>query len=225
MVIARRLARPLLASMFIYGGAEAIRNPSSTAPAADQVVAAVPVQGGLLSTEQFVRLDGAVKVVAGLALGVGKFPRVAALVLIASLVPTTAAGHRFWEEHDPADRKAQQLHFLKNASIAGGLLLAAVDTEGKPSLGWRARRAARNLTHLAGGAAPSTAAFAAGTAALSHLASGAAPAAGELADSAADLAQSAGATIRKKVFRRGDLARDRTASSWRPDGTGARHDC
>ena len=197
MVIARRFARPLLASIFIYGGVDAVRNPSSKAPAADTVVGDMPVQVGLSSTEQLVRLDGAVKVIAGLALGVGKFPRLAALVLIGSLVPTTAAGHRFWEEHDPAKRKAQQLHFVKNASIVGGLLLAAADTEGKPSVSWRARRAARDLTHLVGGEAPSTGAFAAG--AVSRLASSAGQSAGELAESAGELAQSAGAVIRKKA--------------------------
>ena len=71
----------------------------------------------------------------------------------ASLVPTTVAGHRFWEEKDPAQRKAQQLHFFKNVSTLGGLLLAAGDTEGKPGVAWRARRAAkdarREARHLA----------------------------------------------------------------------------
>jgi uncharacterized membrane protein YphA (DoxX/SURF4 family) len=50
-------------------------------------------------------------------------PRVAALVLAGSLVPTTLAGHRFWEEDDPKTRAAQQLQFLKNTSMLGGLLM------------------------------------------------------------------------------------------------------
>ena len=56
--------------------------------------------------------------------------------------PKTAAGHRFWE-HEGANRQQQLIHFLKNVGLVGGLLIAAVDTEGKPSVGWRARRAAR----------------------------------------------------------------------------------
>ena len=64
-------------------------------------------------------------------------------------MPTTAAGHRFWEESDPAKRKHQQLHLLKNAGIVGGLLLATVDTEGRPSLAWRAQHAPRALSHAA----------------------------------------------------------------------------
>ena len=57
-------------------------------------------------------------------------------------MPTTLAGHRFWEHEDPKERFGQTSHFLKNAGLLGGLLLAAVDTEGKPSVGYRARRAA-----------------------------------------------------------------------------------
>ena len=35
-------------------------------------------------------------------LALGIWPRLAALGLIGSIVPTTAAGHRFWEEETPA---------------------------------------------------------------------------------------------------------------------------
>jgi uncharacterized membrane protein YphA (DoxX/SURF4 family) len=41
------------------------------------------------------------------------------------MLPTTAAGHAFWEETDPQRRKQQMIHFLKNASMTGGLLLVA----------------------------------------------------------------------------------------------------
>lgn len=146
MALVRRIARPLLASIFVYGGIDAVRNPGSKVPSAEKLGGGLPAQlPGVWNTEQLVRLDGAAKVVGGVALGLGKFPRLAALGLIASLVPTTVAGHRFWEETDPAKRKMQLLQFIKNASILGGVLLAAVDTEGRPSLGWRARRLARDI--------------------------------------------------------------------------------
>ena len=57
-------------------------------------------------------------------------------------MPTTLAGHRFWEHNDPKERFGQTSHFLKNLGLLGGLLIAAVDTEGRPSVGYRARRAA-----------------------------------------------------------------------------------
>jgi putative oxidoreductase len=156
MALVRRIARPLLASIYIYGGVDAFRNPAGKAPAADTLVSGMPAKlPGISSTEQLVRADGAAKVLGGVALALGKFPRLAALGLVASLVPTTVAGHPFWQEKDPAKRKMQQLQFLKNASIVGGTLLAVVDTEGKPSVGWRARRAAQALKRDAGAKAQS----------------------------------------------------------------------
>jgi putative oxidoreductase len=152
MTATRVLARPLLASMFVVGGVNALRNAKALAakaePVTDQlrpaIENAVP-QASVLPTdpESLVRLNGAAQVVAGLALATGRLPRISSAVLAATLVPTTAAGHRFWEEKDPAARANQQIHFFKNLSMLGGLLLAAVDTEGRPGLVWRARHGAR----------------------------------------------------------------------------------
>ncbi len=140
----------MLAATFIAGGIDTLRNPASKVPAAEKVVspivAAVPQ---LTSAEQAVKLDAAVKVAAGTLLAFGRFPRLSSAALAASLVPTTLAGHRFWEESDPAKRTGQQLHFLKNAGMLGGLLLAAVDTEGRPSLSWRAKHAPAAISHAA----------------------------------------------------------------------------
>jgi putative oxidoreductase len=147
----RAMARPLLASIFVVGGIDAFRNAHTKAAAAQKVLA--PMSRGRIDTvsdaELAVKVDGAVKVAAGLSLASGRFPRLSALVLAATLVPTTLAGHRFWEESDKAARAAQRLQFTKNASILGGLILAVVDTEGRPSLGWRARRASGALVDAA----------------------------------------------------------------------------
>jgi uncharacterized membrane protein YphA (DoxX/SURF4 family) len=72
--------------------------------------------------EILVQVNGAVQVGAGVLLALGVLPRLSALALAASLVPTTAAGHRFWEEAEPAARAQQTIHFLKNAAMLGGLL-------------------------------------------------------------------------------------------------------
>jgi putative oxidoreductase len=160
MALVRRIARPLLASIFVYGGIDAFGNPEAKVPSAEKLGKVPRWLPGVSSTAQMVRVDGAAKIVGGVALGLGRFPRLAALGLIASLVPTTVAGHRFWEETDPAKRKMQQLQFIKNASILGGVLLAAVDTEGKPSVGWRARRLAGGLSRDSAATAHSAAALA-----------------------------------------------------------------
>lgn len=145
MTIVRRVARPLLASIFISGGIDSVRNASTKAPAAEDVAAPIAARiPGLAEgdTELLVRVNGGVQVGAGALLALGRVPRLAALALSASLVPTTVAGHRFWEERDPTRRAQQQIHFLKNASMLGGLLLATADTGGAPSVTWRARHAA-----------------------------------------------------------------------------------
>ena len=69
-----------------------------------------------------VQLHGGVNLVGGIMLGLGIKPRLAALALIANLIPTTLAGHRFWEEDDEQAKMDQQVHFAKNVSLLGGLL-------------------------------------------------------------------------------------------------------
>jgi putative oxidoreductase len=146
----RRIARPLLAAPFVYGGISTLRKPQDRVPGAAPVVEKIaetadkqlPVQVPR-DVQQWVQADAAVKVAAGSLFALGKLPRLTALVLSASVVPTTLAGHRFWEHTDPTERFGQLSNFLKNAGLLGGLLLAAVDTEGKPSVGYRARKAAK----------------------------------------------------------------------------------
>jgi uncharacterized membrane protein YphA (DoxX/SURF4 family) len=89
-----------------------------------------------------VRINAGVHILAGLALATGRAPRLSSLALAGTLVPTTLAAHRFWEAPDANGRTVQQLHFFKNVSMLGGLLISGVDTEGRPSLAWRAKRAA-----------------------------------------------------------------------------------
>lgn len=208
----RLLARPLLASVFVTGGVDMLRNARSLAPVAEPVTdtvvgAAQPVvdkaseavapavdaaaekaadlveqaadalpdaaeplaeraagaadavrpDDALLAgsrpqgpsvrlpddPELLTTVNGAVMVVAGVLLGLGRLPRLSAVALAGTIVPTTLAAHRFWEIDDEEERHAQQTHFFKNVGLLGGLALAAIDTEGRPGLTWRARHATR----------------------------------------------------------------------------------
>jgi putative oxidoreductase len=149
-MLIRRLARPLLASMFIYGGFQALRDrkahANAAAPLVDKTVGKIrnnlPAQVPT-DPETLVLIDGAVKIGAGTLLALSKWPRVAALLLSGSIIPTTLAAHSFWQISDPGERSAEQIQFLKNIGLLGGLLITAVDTEGKPSLAYRARQGAR----------------------------------------------------------------------------------
>lgn len=150
-MIVRRIARPLMAGIFISGGIDTLRNPQPRAEKARPVVEPVaePLSKatgvGGLDAEQITKIDAGVKIAAGLLLATNHLPRLSSFVLACSLAPTTLAGHPFWRETDKAARTNQRLHFLKNLAILGGLLIATADTGGKESLGRKARRAA----HLA----------------------------------------------------------------------------
>jgi putative oxidoreductase len=152
MALSRRIARPLLASIFVVGGWDALWNPEGKAKKAEAVSEPFSESIGVdqLDAKTLVRINGAVQIGGGVLLAVGKYRRLAALALIGSIVPTTYAGHRFWEESDPTTRAQQKMHFLKNLGLLGGLVLAAFDTEGEPSLGWRAKRQAREFETVIG---------------------------------------------------------------------------
>lgn len=153
MTVSRMIARPMLASMFVVGGVNALKNAPALAPKArevtDRVVPMVHKAAPALPIPEdpatLVRLNAALQIGAAAALATGRAPRLASATLAVSLVPTTIAGHRFWEESDPAQKTAQRIQFFKNVSMLGGLLIAAGDTDGKPGVAWRARRAAKDL--------------------------------------------------------------------------------
>lgn len=145
-MLLRRIARPLLAGIFIYDGINELRAAEAYAQAAkpmlDRVADLLPTDRPPSSTAM-VKLDAGIKIGAGALFALGGAPRLAATALAASLIPTTLAGHRFWETEDPQARSDQLIHFLKNLGLLGGLIIAAADTAGKPSLGWRGRHAGR----------------------------------------------------------------------------------
>ncbi len=143
MVDMRTLIRPLLAAPFIVGGIHSLRSPQPTADNAADVANSIASAVGLpKNPETLVKVNACVQVGAGVVLALGFLPRLAPLALGASLVPTTMIEHRFWAETG-SNRKAQLLQFAKNAGMFGGLLAAALDTGGRPSVFWSGRRAAR----------------------------------------------------------------------------------
>jgi uncharacterized membrane protein YphA (DoxX/SURF4 family) len=156
MTLLRAVPRAMLASYFVASGIKAVRDPESLVPAAEpiadrlvplvkqyspeQVAGVVPE-----NTVTLVRLFGVAQVVGGAALATGKGRRLGALLLAGTLVPSTVAKHPFWTVQDPEQRAQDRSHFLKNVSLLGGVLIASVDTEGKPSLAWRAQKGGQKL--------------------------------------------------------------------------------
>ncbi|CAJ1505872.1 DoxX family protein [[Mycobacterium] holstebronense] len=148
-MLLRKIARPLLAAAFIGQGVEALRRPQQAGQAArpafdglkqlpGEIAAKVPSD-----VEAFAKANALAQVGGGVLLATGKLPRIAAAVLACTVIPGSAGAHMFWTEPDPQRRAEQRKAFLTDVSLVGGLMIAAADTEGRPSLGWRARRAYR----------------------------------------------------------------------------------
>ncbi|HUG85047.1 MAG TPA: DoxX family protein [Euzebya sp.] len=150
MSLLRHAARTLLASVFIADGIDAVRNPAAKVEAAGdthrsiaQHVSAIPAD----DPEMLVRTTGALQVAAGMGLVTDNLTRSSALALAATMVPTLGE-HRFWEE-EGTTRSTQLRHFLKDLGLLGGLLVVAMDTEGKPGPAWMTGYAVRRANELA----------------------------------------------------------------------------
>jgi putative oxidoreductase len=117
MALLLRLGQLCLGSMFIKLGSDAAREPGARPDAAARL--------GVPNPELAVRANGAAMTLAGLALARNRWPRLAALALAAMLVPTTLAGHAFWNDPPGQTRTGNQIQFLKNLGLVGGLLAIA----------------------------------------------------------------------------------------------------
>lgn len=130
----RLLPRALLAPAFVVLGYEAAREPGGRTQKAANL--------GVPAPELAVRVNGAAMAFFGVTMTLGVKPRLSALALAALLVPTTLAGHPFWEEDAPQGRHAQTIQFLKNVGLAGGLIAVAATPRGRQPSSERVREAA-----------------------------------------------------------------------------------
>lgn len=137
----RRVARPLLATAFISDGWRAVTHPGDEIAALPQARQALHAVGERVpyvpdNPVLLVRALGVVKIGAGAALSLGLAPRVAASVLAVLHIPTIALTHPFWRSTG-VQRREDIAGFVRDGAVLGGLLLAAGDTAGKPSISWR----------------------------------------------------------------------------------------
>lgn len=123
------IARSLISSIFVTGGVAAVKEPGGRTELVQKAFSKVGVELAEPEAETLVKVNGAVMVGAGATFALGLFKKTSALALIGALVPTTVAGHPFWEETSPQARAGQQVQFLKNAAIVGGLIAACVGAE------------------------------------------------------------------------------------------------
>jgi uncharacterized membrane protein YphA (DoxX/SURF4 family) len=151
-MLIRRIARPLLSAVFIGQGVDSLLNPKPAAEAAAPTVDGLralpdPVGSAIPSDPQkFAQINAAVQIGGGVLLASGKLPRFASAALALTVLPANLGAHMFWSESDPQLKADKRRDFLTDLSLLGGLMIASADTAGKPSLGWRGRRAAERLS-------------------------------------------------------------------------------
>lgn len=150
MSIVRRLARPLLATGFIAGGVDAFRNSSTTARQLDPVLKAVESAAPQLrpvTANRAVVAQGlaAAQVAAASLLAVSKLPRLSSTVLLGTTALNGYAQYRSADASTTEGKAARRSGLLKNVSLLGGVMIAAVDTSGNPSLAWRASHLADDV--------------------------------------------------------------------------------
>jgi len=159
-MLIRRIARPLLSVAFIGQGIDSLLNPKPAAEAAAPMVDGLralpdPVGSVIPSDPQtFAQINAAVQIGGGLLLATGKAPRVASAALAFTVLPANLGAHMFWSESDPQLKTEKRKEFMTDLSLLGGLMIASADTAGKPSLGWRGRRAAERLSERVSSALP-----------------------------------------------------------------------
>jgi putative oxidoreductase len=125
--------RVLLALMFIVSGFGKLTNIAGTA--------GYIASGGLPAPAVLAVLVGLLELVGGLALAAGFKARWAALALGVFTILASLLFHQFWAV--PADQQfVQQLMFMKNLAVAGGMFIvvalgagpASVDARRAPAL-------------------------------------------------------------------------------------------
>jgi putative oxidoreductase len=119
------VGRILLGALFIISGFGKISGYDGTA--GYMAAKGMPLVNVLLPAAIAIELGG------GLLLAVGYKARWAALAIFLFLIPTTLIFHAFWGI-DPKEAAMQQINFLKNVSIAGGMLMVFAQGPGAYSV-------------------------------------------------------------------------------------------
>lgn len=161
MSFIRTIARPMLASSFVVAGVDKLKNADDTAehlsPLLRKAAASLPFKA---DERALARVIGGTQVGAGVLFGLGKFSRFSAGLLTVISLLNTFVEWRSADISTKGGRQDRRNQLLKNVSLSGGALLAAVDTAGKPGLAWRAEHLAsdakKNASHLAADARATT---------------------------------------------------------------------
>lgn len=157
MSLLRFAARSALASVFVVRGLQAVKEPAAltpiTEPVTDTVVPLLqkytPSQVGSLipsDSTTLVRIGGIAQIAAAGAFALGLGRRTAAGLLALSTIPSLLASSPLGARFAGKDVDLDELDrgdLLTNTALFGALLIAANDTEGRPSLAYRTEVASK----------------------------------------------------------------------------------
>lgn len=143
MTIVRFVARPLLASSFIASGIDRLKNSANTAeqlrPVLERAGKTVPSAKPVTSNAPMVaKVVSGTQIGAAILLAIGKLSRFAAALLVATSALNAIVEYRSAESATKEDKTRRRNQLLKNVSLVGAVLIASVDTNGRPGLAWRA---------------------------------------------------------------------------------------
>ena len=150
-MLLRKIARPMLSSWFVLEGIDVVRDPMPHAELAAAALAPclerIPTTSALARLRSpsprvwvsLTRVHGAATTGAALMLAAGRCPRGSALALAALTAPAAIANLPLsaLAEADTASAPERRRRFVTLVSLVGAAVLAGIDTEGRPGIGWR----------------------------------------------------------------------------------------
>ncbi|MGP9844285.1 hypothetical protein [Brachybacterium sp. 107] len=142
MALVRRIARPLLAAPFIVEGVRTVMRPEREIDVYPQAFDAFDSTLAKTSAPNFldartvVRAAGAVAAGAGVLYATNRYPRAAAAALLMTTSVGWAGRKKVWELRGE-ERMEEIQSILTDAGLLGGVLLAVVDHDGRPSHGYQ----------------------------------------------------------------------------------------
>lgn len=154
MSLVRKLARPLLASSFVLSGIDRLKNSndySHLEKAISLASKSAPQLVVLKGKEQLLGQGlAATQVAAGSLFALGKLPRLSSVVLLATGATNAYVEYAATEANTKEDKKARTRSALTNGSLLGAIAITAVDTDGNPSLVWRANKLGNTIAKKSG---------------------------------------------------------------------------
>lgn len=144
MTIAGVFARSLIGPVFLTRGAEGFLHPAGSSGGAIAATRWLESANVRVAPEKVARAVGAVQVGGAALFVLGRTPRLAATMLAFSVLPELIAGNSSAAAIGSLKRLGSERS--REMAILGGLLFAATDRKGAPSLRWRANRAGKRAS-------------------------------------------------------------------------------